>query len=62
MFKVEQFSTANEAAINQFAHFAQLSLANLEKFAEIGLDAARDSVEQATAHERQVAEGVHGSA
>ena len=28
----------------------QLSLANLEKFAEIGLDAARDSVEQATAH------------
>ena len=45
-----QFSAANEAAINQFAHFAQLSLANLEKFAEIGLDAARDSVEQATAH------------
>jgi len=36
----------------QFAHFAQLSLANLEKFAEIGLDAARDSVEQATAHSR----------
>jgi phasin family protein len=50
MFKVDQFSAANEAAINQFAHFAQLSLANLEKFAEIGLDAARDSVEQATAH------------
>ena len=41
MFKVEQFSVTNEAAINQFAHFAQLSLANLEKFAEIGLDAAR---------------------
>ena len=50
MFKVDQFSAANEAALNQFAHFAQLSLANLEKFAEIGLDAARDSVEQATAH------------
>ncbi len=50
MFKVDQFSAANEAAINQFAHFAQLSLANLEKFAEIGLDAARDSVEQAAAH------------
>ena len=50
MFKIDQFSAANEAAINQFAHFAQLSLANLEKFAEIGLDAARDSVEQASAH------------
>jgi phasin family protein len=50
MFKVDQFSSANEAALSQFAHFAQLSLANLEKFAEIGLDAARDSVEQATAH------------
>ncbi|MBK6981692.1 MAG: phasin family protein [Betaproteobacteria bacterium] len=50
MIKIDQFSAANEAAINQFAHFAQLSLANLEKFAEIGLDAARDSVEQATAH------------
>jgi phasin family protein len=50
MFKVDQISAANEAAINQFSYFAQLSLANLEKFAEIGLDAARDSVEQATAH------------
>ena len=50
MFKADQFNVSNEAVINQFAHFAQLSLANLEKFAEIGLDAARDSVEQATAH------------
>jgi phasin family protein len=50
MFKADQFNASNEAVINQFAHFAQLSLANLEKFAEIGLDAARDSVEQATAH------------
>lgn len=55
MFKVDQFSATNEAAINQFAYFAQLSLANLEKFAEIGLDAARDSVEQATAHAASLA-------
>jgi phasin family protein len=54
-FKIEQFTAANEAAINQFAHFAQLSLANLEKFAAIGLDAARDSVEQATAHAASLA-------
>ena len=26
MFKVDQFSAANEAALNQFAHFAQLSM------------------------------------
>ena len=43
-------AAANEAAISQFAHFAKLSLANLEKFAELGLGAARDSVEQATEH------------
>jgi phasin family protein len=54
-FKIDQFTAANEAAINQFAHFAQLSLANLEKFAAIGLDAARDSVEQATAHAASLA-------
>jgi phasin family protein len=55
MIKVDQFTAANEAAINQFAHFAQLSLANLEKFAAIGLDAARDSVDQATAHAASLA-------
>ena len=55
MFKIDQISAANEVAINQFAHFAQLSLANLEKFAAIGLDAARDSVEQATAHAASLA-------
>ena len=54
-FKIDQFTAANEAAINQFAHFAQMSLANLEKFAAIGLDAARDSVEQATAHAASLA-------
>ena len=50
MFKIDQFSAANETAIAQFAHFAQLSLANAEKFAGLGLDAARESVEQATKH------------
>ena len=50
MFKVDQFIVVFFISSSQFAHFAQLSLANLEKFAEIGLDAARDSVEQATAH------------
>jgi phasin family protein len=54
-FKMDQFTAANEAAINQFAHFAQMSLANLEKFAAIGLDAARDSVEQATTHAASLA-------
>ncbi|MGZ5034714.1 MAG: phasin family protein [Usitatibacter sp.] len=55
MFKIDQFTAANEAAINQFAHFAQLSLANLEKFAQLGLGAARDSVEQATVHAQSLA-------
>ena len=55
MFKIDQFSAANEAAINQFAHFAQMSLVNLEKFAQLGLGAARESVEQATAHAQSLA-------
>src|SRR5258706_14235227 len=55
MFKIDQFSAANEAAINQFAHFAQLSLANVERFTNLGLDAARESVEQATAHAQSLA-------
>lgn len=55
MIKIDQFSAANEAAINQFTHFAQLSLANLEKFAQLGLGAARESVEQATAHAQALA-------
>ena len=55
MFKIDQLTAANEAAITQFAQFAQLSLANMERFTAIGLDAARDTVEQATAHAAQLA-------
>ena len=55
MFKIDQFSAANEAAINQFAQFAQLSLANVERFTALGLDAARESVEQAAAHAQSLA-------
>ncbi|HET7728783.1 MAG TPA: phasin family protein [Usitatibacter sp.] len=55
MFKIDQFSAANEAAINQITQFAQLSLVNLEKFAQIGLAATRESVEQATAHAQALA-------
>ena len=55
MFKIDQFSAANEAAISQFTHFAQLSLANVERFAQIGLEAARQNVEQATAHAQALA-------
>jgi len=55
MFKIDQFSAANEAAINQFAYFAQLSLANAERFAELSLGAARESVEQAAAHAQSLA-------
>ncbi len=55
MFKIDQFTAANEAAFNQFTHFAQLSLSNMEKFAQLGLGAARASVEQATAHAQALA-------
>ena len=55
MFKIDQFTAANEAAINQFAQFAQLGLANVERFASLGLDAARESVEQAAAHAQSLA-------
>jgi len=55
MLKIDQFTAANEAAINQFAQFAQMSLANVERFATLGLDAARESVEQATAHAQSLA-------
>ena len=55
MFKIDQFTAANEAAIDQFAKFAQLSLANIEKFAHIGLAASRANVEQATAHAQAIA-------
>ena len=55
MFKIDQFTAANEAAINQFAYFSQLTLANVERFAELSLGAARESVEQATAHAQALA-------
>jgi phasin family protein len=50
MLKIDQFAAANEAAIEQFSYFAKLSLANVEKFAELGLNAARESVTLATKH------------
>ena len=55
MLKVDQFSAANEAAIEQFSYFAKLSLANVEKFAELGLEAARESVIVATKHAQTLA-------
>ena len=55
MFKIDQFTAANEAAIDQFTYFAQLSLANVERFAELGLGAARENVEQAAAHAQSLA-------
>jgi len=55
MFKIDQLTAANEAAITQFTQFATLGLANVERFTAIGLDAARDSVEQAAAHAASLA-------
>ena len=55
MFKIDQLTAANEAAITQFAQFAQLGLANVERFTALGLDAARDNVELATAHVQSLA-------
>ena len=55
MFKIDQFSAANEAAIDQFNQFAKLSLANLEKFTQLGLAATREQVEQAAAHAQALA-------
>src|SRR4051812_38015361 len=50
MFKIDQLTAANQAAIEQFNSLAQLSLANAEKLAEISLGAARDSVNLAADH------------
>ncbi|APV49845.1 hypothetical protein BWI17_09230 [Betaproteobacteria bacterium GR16-43] len=55
MYKIDQLTAANEAAIDQFAYFAKLSVANAEKFAELGLGAARESVEAATSHAQSIA-------
>jgi len=58
MIKIDQFSAANQAAIEQFAHFAELSFGNIEKFTELGLGAARESITQATRHAQSLA-GAH---
>ena len=55
MLKIDNLTAANEAAIAQFSQFAQVSLANLEKFAQLGLSAARENVEQAAAHAQALA-------
>jgi phasin family protein len=55
MFKIDTLTAANEAAINQFTQFAQLSLASAARFAELGLAAARESVEGAAAHAQSLA-------
>ena len=55
MIKIDQFTAANEAAIEQFSYFAKLSLSNVEKFAELGLGAARESVITATKHAQSLA-------
>lgn len=55
MLKIDTFTAANEAAIEQFTQLAQLSLANAQRFAELGLGAARESVEQAAAHAQSLA-------
>jgi phasin family protein len=55
MFKIDQLTAANEAAIEQFAYFAKLSVANAEKLTELGLGAARDSVALATEHAQSLA-------
>jgi phasin family protein len=55
MLKIDQFAASNEAAIEQFSYFAKLSLANVEKFAELGLGAARESVALATKHAQSLA-------
>jgi phasin family protein len=55
MFKIDQLTAANEAAIDQFSHFAKLSVANAEKLAELSLGAARDSLELATQHAQSLA-------
>jgi len=55
MIKIDQFTAANEAAIEQFSYFAKLSLSNVEKFAEMGLGAARESIVLATKHAQALA-------
>lgn len=55
MFKIDQLTAANEAAIDQFTQLAQLNLANLEKLTQLGLGAARETVAQATVYAQSLA-------
>jgi phasin family protein len=55
MFKIDQFAAANEAAIAQLTQFAQLSLSNAERFAQLGLAATRETVEQVSDHVQSLA-------
>ena len=55
MFKTDAFTAANEAAIDQFTQLAKLSLENAERFAQLGLGAARETLEQAAAHAQSLA-------
>lgn len=55
MFKIDQFTAANEAAIAQFSQFAEMSLSNMEKLAQLSLSATRESVEQVTSHAQALA-------
>jgi phasin family protein len=55
MFKIDSITAANEAAINQFTQFAALSLASAERLTELGLAAARETVEEAASHAQSLA-------
>ena len=55
MFKIDQLAAANEAAVEQFAFFAKISLGNIEKLTELNLTAARESLAQATRHAQSLA-------
>jgi phasin family protein len=55
MFKIDPLTAANQAAIEQFNALAELSLANAERLAELGLGAARESVTLAADHARALA-------
>jgi phasin family protein len=58
MIKTDTFNAASEAAIDQFAYLAQLSLSNLEKLTELGLGAAREGLTLAARHAQTLA-GAH---
>ena len=55
MFKIDQLTAANEAAVVQLTQLAQFNLANIEKLAQVGLGAARETVAQASAHAQSLA-------